>query len=225
MQQLRSPPSAARSDENWLTSWTLLCCMLILLRRKVSPPPKPEGLAALNYVCQSWRYIVPKWINWSNSDNITWECLDACQEVLGSDIWQVVLWLSQHLYCIVTHLSCLTCSSGSAQAIGSDRRCTDDWAAARISGEPGPICLETPALWFRHLLLCVIWQAGWQQCTPADTPVAAWEVFQGANWSLAEYYNTGALVQLLPADFSLRRLRENSKLFWCYAPTNRPVPG
>lgn len=47
-------------------------------------------------------------------------------------------------------------------------RATADWATVCISGEPGTICLDTPALWFRHLLLYVSWQAGWLQCTPAD---------------------------------------------------------
>lgn len=108
------------------------------------------------------------------------------------------------------------------------------WAAARISGVPGPICLDTPALWFRHLLLYVSWQAGWLQCTPADrldrrqqterfmviigpyfcrvytkdTPVGSLNAIYNIVFVFTclstEFYNISVLVQLLPADLWLK---------------------
>lgn len=73
------------------------------------------------------------------------------------------------LQCHLTLLS-YTFSSSRSRRAGHPicLLCTAEWAAACVSDEPGPICLDTPALWFRHLLLYVNWQAGWLQCTPAD---------------------------------------------------------
>lgn len=81
-----------------------------------------------------------------------WLCavrLHVCREVraAGCDVWQVVLWLTRLLCCSVTYLY-LSVPAPLAERRLPDLPCAPQLIGptACVSGELGPICLDTPAL-------------------------------------------------------------------------------